>query len=222
MRRDRLEAVYLIETPLDPARGRRRHGRRTTSGTFVRVAGETDALRARSRASRRSRRRARAASQRRACRTRWLERQGTAGPWRRARVTHRRFRSPISARTCRRWPRPSPAISTISAKSPACGWSRCACRPLPRALRAAAHGIAGTRALTGVQDRPLIGTIIKPNVGLSAAETAALVAAAVRSRRRLHQGRRGLRQSRPTRRWPSACGRDGGGARASRTAPAST
>jgi ribulose-bisphosphate carboxylase large chain len=33
-------------------------------------------------------------------------------------------------------------------------------------------GVAGTRALTGVYNRPLIGTIIKPSVGLSPAATA--------------------------------------------------
>ncbi len=37
-------------------------------------------------------------------------------------------------------------------------------------------GIAGTRRLAGVAGRPLIGTIIKPSVGLDADETAALVA----------------------------------------------
>lgn len=36
-------------------------------------------------------------------------------------------------------------------------------------------GIAGTRQLAGVFERPLIGTIIKPSVGLSPAETASLV-----------------------------------------------
>jgi ribulose-bisphosphate carboxylase large chain len=36
-------------------------------------------------------------------------------------------------------------------------------------------GIAGTRRLAQVEDGPLIGTIIKPSIGLSAAETAALV-----------------------------------------------
>jgi ribulose-bisphosphate carboxylase large chain len=35
-------------------------------------------------------------------------------------------------------------------------------------------GIRGTRQLAGVYDRPLVGTIIKPSVGLSPAETAAL------------------------------------------------
>ena len=38
-----------------------------------------------------------------------------------------------------------------------------------------AFGIDGTRKLTGVQTRPIIGTIIKPSVGLTPADTAALV-----------------------------------------------
>jgi ribulose-bisphosphate carboxylase large chain len=36
-------------------------------------------------------------------------------------------------------------------------------------------GVAGTRRLTGVEGRPIIGTIIKPSVGLSPAQTADLV-----------------------------------------------
>jgi ribulose-bisphosphate carboxylase large chain len=36
-------------------------------------------------------------------------------------------------------------------------------------------GIAGTRQLTGVYNRPIIGTIVKPSVGLSPAQTADLV-----------------------------------------------
>lgn len=39
-----------------------------------------------------------------------------------------------------------------------------------------AYGRQGTLALAGVRDRPMIGTIIKPSVGLSPAETASLVA----------------------------------------------
>ena len=38
-----------------------------------------------------------------------------------------------------------------------------------------AFGISGTRALAGVENAPLIGTIIKPSVGLSATDTAAMV-----------------------------------------------
>lgn len=37
-------------------------------------------------------------------------------------------------------------------------------------------GVAGTRALTGVQEGPVIGTIVKPSVGLNAEGTAELVA----------------------------------------------
>jgi len=37
-----------------------------------------------------------------------------------------------------------------------------------------AFGVAGTRALSGVEGRPVIGTIIKPSVGLSPDETAAM------------------------------------------------
>lgn len=37
-----------------------------------------------------------------------------------------------------------------------------------------AFGIAGTRRLAGVQDRPLIGTIVKPSIGLTAVQTAEL------------------------------------------------
>jgi ribulose-bisphosphate carboxylase large chain len=50
---------------------------------------------------------------------------------------------------------------------------------LPRAFGQAnpgpAFGVAGTRRLAGVVDGPMIGTIIKPSVGLSPAETADLV-----------------------------------------------
>ena len=37
------------------------------------------------------------------------------------------------------------------------------------------YGVDGTRRLTGVEDRPLIGTIIKPSIGLNPEETASLV-----------------------------------------------
>lgn len=38
-----------------------------------------------------------------------------------------------------------------------------------------AFGVAGTRRLAGVQDRAMIGTIIKPSIGLAAEDTASLV-----------------------------------------------
>jgi ribulose-bisphosphate carboxylase large chain len=56
---------------------------------------------------------------------------------------------------------------------------------LPEEFRAAypgpQFGVPGTRRLTGVHDRPVIGTIIKPALGLRPPETAALVGALIRS-----------------------------------------
>lgn len=43
-----------------------------------------------------------------------------------------------------------------------------------RAYPGPAFGVAGTRRLAGVENRPMIGTIVKPSVGLSPEETAAL------------------------------------------------
>jgi ribulose-bisphosphate carboxylase large chain len=43
-------------------------------------------------------------------------------------------------------------------------------------FRGPRFGVEGTRKLTGVEARPLIGTIIKPSVGLTPAQTASLVA----------------------------------------------
>ena len=42
-------------------------------------------------------------------------------------------------------------------------------------FRGPAFGVAGTRRLAGVEGRPLIGTIIKPSIGLSPTQTAAMV-----------------------------------------------
>ena len=42
-------------------------------------------------------------------------------------------------------------------------------------FRGPRFGVAGTRRLAGVEGRPLIGTIIKPSIGLTPAQTAALV-----------------------------------------------
>ncbi len=50
MNDERFEASYLIETPLDPARVAEIMAGEQSSGTFTRVAGETDELRSRTRA----------------------------------------------------------------------------------------------------------------------------------------------------------------------------
>jgi len=40
-------------------------------------------------------------------------------------------------------------------------------KPMLREFRGPKFGLPGVRELTGVQDRPLIGTIVKPKVGLT-------------------------------------------------------
>ncbi len=82
----RLTAVYLLETPLDPARVADVLAGEQSSGTFLRVPGETDDLRARSRATVEKIEELEPAASP-SLRSAWLERQGRAGPYRRALVT---------------------------------------------------------------------------------------------------------------------------------------
>jgi ribulose-bisphosphate carboxylase large chain len=172
---DRLDAVYLIETPLDPAAAADVLAGEQSAGTFVRVAGETEALRARSRAS------VEAVEELEplaapSLPNAWLERKGARGPWRRARVT-------VSFPLANIGPNLASLAATVAGNLYDLGeltGVRLVSLALPAAYRAGfdlpRHGVAGTRALTGVQGRPILGTIVKPNVGLSAEATAALVA----------------------------------------------
>ncbi|MGN8109358.1 ribulose-bisphosphate carboxylase large subunit family protein [Paraburkholderia sp. 22098] len=172
--RDSLEADYLIETPLAPARVAEIMAGEQSSGTFVRVANETDALRARSRASVLRIDELEPAAQP-SLHSAWLARQGAHGPWRRARVTLSFPLANIGANL--------PTLAATVAGNlydlgEVTGMRLLSLR-LPASYRALfetpRHGVKGTRALTQVIDGPMIGTIIKPNVGLSAQETAALV-----------------------------------------------
>ncbi|WP_087753040.1 ribulose-bisphosphate carboxylase large subunit family protein [Paraburkholderia caledonica] len=172
--RDSLEADYLIETPLDPARVAEIMAGEQSSGTFVRVANETDALRVRSRASVLRIDELEPAAQP-SLHSAWLARKGALGPWRRARVTLSFPLANIGANL--------PTLAATVAGNlydlgEVTGMRLLSLR-LPASYRARfetpRHGVKGTRALTQVIDGPMIGTIIKPNVGLSAQETAALV-----------------------------------------------
>ena len=167
---DRFEADYLIETPLDPARAAEVMAGEQSSGTFVRLPGETDALRDRS-----------------AARVERLEELGAvADPslpckladrgqgYRRARVT-------LSWPMANIGPDLPNLMATIAGnlfELREFSGLRIEDIRLPPAFADAGpgprFGIAGTRRLAGVASGPLIGTIIKPSVGLSPAETAAL------------------------------------------------
>ncbi|MBV9562773.1 MAG: ribulose-bisphosphate carboxylase large subunit family protein [Bradyrhizobium sp.] len=167
-------AVYLIETPLEPARVADILAGEQSSGTFVRVAGETDALRARSRATV-VRLEELEPLPRPSLPNALLERMGQAGPWRRARVT---IAFPV-ANVGRNLPTLAATLAGNLYDLGETTGLRLLRLELPSAFRdrfeRPAQGVAGTRASTAVHDRPLIGTIIKPNVGLDTAATAELV-----------------------------------------------
>ncbi|MDM0056523.1 ribulose-bisphosphate carboxylase large subunit family protein [Variovorax fucosicus] len=171
---DRIHASYLIETPLAPEAVAEVMAGEQSCGTFTRVEGETDALRARARATVEAVEEL-AAADAPSLPNALLERKGTPGPWRRARV-HLSF-----------------PVANIGANLPTLAATvagnlydlgevtglRLETMHLPASYRNRFElprlGIAGTRRVTGVAQGALVGTIIKPNVGFSAAETAELV-----------------------------------------------
>ncbi|KGM34707.1 ribulose-bisphosphate carboxylase large subunit family protein [Inquilinus limosus] len=166
---ERIEADYLIETACDPRAAAEAMAGEQSSGTFVAVPGETPALKQRS-----------------AARVERLEVVGEAaapslpgaggkGPIVRARIT-------LSWPLANLGPSLPNLMATVAGNlfelKQFSGLKLLDLR-LPPAFAASyagpRFGIAGTRRLAGVEGRPLIGTIIKPSVGLGPQETAELV-----------------------------------------------
>ncbi|HET6156717.1 MAG TPA: ribulose-bisphosphate carboxylase large subunit family protein [Dongiaceae bacterium] len=166
---ERIEADYLIETPGDPRAAAEVMAGEQSSGTFVAVPGETPELKERSAA----RIEALELSGEGAQRSLPIARQAE-GPARRARVT-------LSWPIANLGPSLPNLMATVAGNlfelRQLSGLKILDIR-LPNAF--AEHnpgpqfGIEGTRRLSGVHDRPLIGTIVKPSVGLTAAQTADL------------------------------------------------
>ncbi|MFV2063732.1 MAG: ribulose-bisphosphate carboxylase large subunit family protein [Chloroflexota bacterium] len=167
---ERIEADYVLETTLDPRRVATLMAGEQSSGTFVALPGETPELTARV-----------------AARVESLE-PVQAMP---------RTSSPDDpdpgllhrARVTLSWPLDNIGASLPNLMATVAGnlfelrevsGLRIEDLRLPQAFADTYPGprfsIAGTRRLTGVEGRPLIGTIIKPSVGLRADETGALVA----------------------------------------------
>jgi len=163
---ERIHATYWLETGDDPARAAEVIAGEQSSGTFIALPAETPELKARSGA-----------------RVERLEILDTARspslptPVRAARWT--RCTLELS------WPIENlgPCLPTLMAtvagnlfELRAVSGLRITGLDLPRSFATAypgpAFGIEGTRRLAGVRTGPLIGTIIKPSVGLSAEETA--------------------------------------------------
>ena len=157
---DRINASYHLSTSADPQRTAALIAGEQSSGTFIAIPGEDEALKARAAAT---------------YDIRALEDQPVEGDVRHYRLT-------LS------WPLANIGPSLPNLMATVAG-NLYELRPvqslrlldfeMPTAFANAypgpAFGIAGTRALTGVPQAPLIGTIIKPSVGLSAADTAAMV-----------------------------------------------
>ncbi|HEU5443440.1 MAG TPA: RuBisCO large subunit C-terminal-like domain-containing protein, partial [Steroidobacteraceae bacterium] len=175
----RVTARYWIETacPLEAAAAAMA-GEQST-GTFVRVAGETDELRERFGARVESLLELDEAAAPSLPGARVPK--ATPGRWRRAQVT-------LS------WPLHNfgPSLPNLLAAIAGNLWElkpfsgmRLLDLSLPpqflERYRGPQYGIAGTRSLTGVHGRPLIGTIIKPSIGLSPEATAERVAEIARA-----------------------------------------
>lgn len=169
---DRIRATYLVETPLSADVAAAAIAGEQSTGTFIAIAGETADL-----------------SHRHGARVEAVETTGEVAtpslPGAKPSPTGRYTR----ARVTISWPFENVGASlpnllaTISGNLSELGelsGLRILHFEVPPEFTAAypgpRHGIAGTRHLTGVEGRPLIGTIIKPSVGLSPDETADLVA----------------------------------------------
>lgn len=168
---ERIEADYLIETPVDPAKAAEVMAGEQSSGTFVSVPGETEELKARS-----------------AARVERLEVIGAvAGPSLPG-ALNADGREITRAEVTLSWPFDNVGADLLNLMATVAGnlfelkqfsGLRLLDIRLPDAFADAysgpQFGIEGTRRLSGVHEGALIGTIIKPSVGLGPEETAALV-----------------------------------------------
>ena len=171
---ERIVATYRIETPLDPEQAAAVLAGEQSSGTFVEVPGETDDIRSRFRAR--------------------VERVTELEPASEPSLPGSRSGGAAAAPHYRRaevvvsWPldnvghnlptlvatlqgnlyelREFSGLKLLDFEVP---------ESFRRAFAGPQFGVAGTRKLTGVRGRPIIGTIVKPSVGLAPQQTAKLV-----------------------------------------------
>jgi 3-oxoisoapionate-4-phosphate decarboxylase len=165
---DMIRLTYLIETAGNPESLAAKIASDQSTGTFVALAGETEELKARVAA--------------RVTAVRHLEPSAVssfpaseAGPFRRAEAD---VDFPLDAIGTDLSALMTIAIAGVYSIKGFTG-IRVTGLKLPEAFRSAhpgpQFGIAGSRRLTGVMNRPLIGTIVKPALGLRPHETAELV-----------------------------------------------
>ena len=169
---ERIEADYLLETAYDPATAAAAMAGEQSSGTFVPVPGETPELKVRS-----------------AARVERLEVLGAADyPSLPGSGASADGAGRVTARTTLSWPLENIGPSLPNLMATVAGnlfelkqfsGLRLLDIRLPDAFANAypgpRFGVAGTRKLTGVRERPLIGTIVKPSIGFTPQQTADLV-----------------------------------------------
>jgi ribulose-bisphosphate carboxylase large chain len=168
---ERIRAVYRIETPLPVEQAAEALAGEQSTGTFVRVPGETDELRERFAA--------------RVERVTPLETVAEPSLPGAVRATDGYHRAEIELS----FPLENTGTNLPTVLSTVAGnlfelrelsGVKLVALELPDAFAKAypgpQFGVDGTRALTGVYGKPIIGTIVKPSVGLTPAQTAALVA----------------------------------------------
>ncbi|MCB1535030.1 MAG: ribulose-bisphosphate carboxylase large subunit family protein [Rhodoblastus sp.] len=174
MSMQRIEADYLLETPADVRRVAEFMAGEQSSGTFVAIPGETPELKARVAAQ--------------VTRLEIIDETGLAPS-----LPSARLKAPVGGKYRRAlvtlsWPLATlgPSLPNLLATvagnlfelKPVTGLRLLDIR-LPDEFASAypgpRFGVEGTRRLAGVRGRPLIGTIIKPSVGLGPQETADVV-----------------------------------------------
>jgi ribulose-bisphosphate carboxylase large chain len=172
---DRIYASYWIETAFPLQQAAEIMAGEQSTGTFVRVPGETDELRERHAARVESIRECGAADS--------PSLPGAGLPKGLAGVpVYRRAEVKLSWPLINMGPSLPNLLATVAgnlSELKAFSGLRLLDVRLPAAFldkyQGPQFGVAGTRRLSGVFDRPLIGTIIKPSVGLSPAATAGVV-----------------------------------------------
>ncbi|KMK68264.1 ribulose-bisphosphate carboxylase large subunit family protein [Puniceibacterium sp. IMCC21224] len=164
----RLQATYDIESPLGVAHAAAVIAGEQSTGTFVRLATETDALRDRSSA-----------------RVELVEVTGVSDhpslPCRLTGTEYERGRVTLSWPVSNFGPSLTNILATVAGnlfELAEVSGIRLVSLDIPdsvaRANPGPQFGITGTRRLMGVPKGPMIGTIVKPSIGLSAEETATL------------------------------------------------
>ncbi|MEA2631825.1 MAG: 3-oxoisoapionate-4-phosphate transcarboxylase/hydrolase [Chloroflexota bacterium] len=175
MSSQRIFATYRIETPHPPERAAEVMAGEQSTGTFVRVPGETEALRARFGA--RVERIGELEAVEQPSLPGSVPPRGTSGP-----IRYRRAEVVLSFPLENMGPSLPNLLATVAGnlyELREFSGLKLIDLDLPPAFASAypgpQFGVEGTRRLAGVGGRPIVGTIIKPSVGLSPEVTAALV-----------------------------------------------